>query len=78
MSVICGLKVYQGPKSIEDFQHNMGTVFCHNNSVYEWIEKSTNGHTSVTHEGAGRPSTATTDDIERVFDMVPLDRGHDY
>jgi hypothetical protein len=26
----CGLKVYQGPKSIEDFQHNMGTVFCSN------------------------------------------------
>jgi transposase len=37
-------------------------------SVYEWIEKLKNGRTSVTHEeGAGRPSTATTDDnTERV------------
>jgi hypothetical protein len=37
-------------------------------SVYEWIDKFKNGRTSVTHEeGAGRPSTATTDDnIERV------------
>jgi hypothetical protein len=25
-----GLKVYQGPKSIEDFQHSTGTVFCLN------------------------------------------------
>jgi transposase len=41
-------------------------------SVYEWIEKFKNGRTSVTHEeGAGRPSTAITDDnIERVRDMV--------
>jgi hypothetical protein len=45
-------------------------------SVYEWIEKFKNGRTSVTHEeGAGRPSTAATDDnIERVRDMVLLDR----
>jgi hypothetical protein len=37
-------------------------------SVYEWIEKFKNCCTSVTHEeGAGCPSTATTDDnIERV------------
>jgi hypothetical protein len=44
--------------------------------VYEWIEKLKNGRTSVTHEeAAGRPSTATTDDnIERVRDMVLLDR----
>jgi hypothetical protein len=35
-SVIRGLKVYQGPKSIEDFQHNTETVFCCN-------EVSTNG-----------------------------------
>jgi hypothetical protein len=42
---------------------------------YEWIEKLKNGRTSVTHEGAGRPSTATTDDnTERVCDMVLLDR----
>jgi len=45
-------------------------------SVYEWIEKLINGRTSVTHEeGAGRPSTNTTEDnIERVLDMVLLDR----
>jgi hypothetical protein len=45
-------------------------------SVYEWIEKLKNGRTIVTHEeGSGRPSTATTDDnIERVRDMVLLDR----
>ena len=41
-------------------------------SVHEWIEIFKNVRTSVTHEeGAGRPSTATTDDIiERVRDMV--------
>jgi transposase-like protein len=66
----CGLKVYQGPKYIEDFQHNTGTVFCRN-GVYEWIEKCKTCRTSVTHEGAGCPSTATTDDnIECVRDMV--------
>jgi hypothetical protein len=44
-------------------------------SVYEWIEKLKNGHTSVTHEGAGRPPNATTDDNnERVCDTVLLDR----
>jgi len=45
-------------------------------SVYEWIEKLKNGHTSVTHlEGAGRPSMAMTDDsIERIRDLVLLDR----
>jgi response regulator of citrate/malate metabolism len=45
-------------------------------SVYGWIEKLKNGRTSVTHEeGAGRLSTATTDNnIERVCDMVLLDR----
>jgi hypothetical protein len=44
--------------------------------LYEWIEKLKNGRTSVTHEeGAGRPSTATTEDnIERICDMVLLDR----
>ena len=26
----CGLKVYRGPKSVEDFQHNTGRVFCRN------------------------------------------------
>jgi hypothetical protein len=29
---------------------------------------------NVTHKGAERPSTATTDNIERVRDMVLLDR----
>jgi len=45
-------------------------------SVYEWIEKLKNGRTNVTHEeGAGRPSTSTTDvNIERVRNMVLLDR----
>jgi len=44
-------------------------------SVYERIEKLKNGHTIVTHEGAGRPSMATTDDnIEYVGDTVLLDR----
>jgi hypothetical protein len=39
------------------------------------MEKFKNGRTSVTHEVAERPSTATTDDnIERVCDMVLLDR----
>jgi hypothetical protein len=37
--------------------------------------KLKNGRTSITHEGAERPSTATTDDnIERVRDMAMLDR----
>jgi histone-lysine N-methyltransferase SETMAR len=67
--------VYQGPKSIEDFQHNTGTMFCRN-GVYERAEKLKNGLTSVTHEeGAGRPPTSTTDDSsERVREMVLLDR----
>jgi hypothetical protein len=40
------------------------------------MEKFKNGHTSVTYEeGAGRQSTSTTyDNIERVRDMVLLDR----
>jgi hypothetical protein len=44
-------------------------------SVYEWIEKLENSRTSVTHEeGAGHPSTATTDDnTEHICDMVLLD-----
>ena len=43
--------------------------------VYEWIEKFINCRTSVTHEeGAGCPSTATTDEnIERVRETVLLD-----
>ena len=44
-------------------------------SVYEWIERLKNGRTNVTHDkGAGRPSTAITEDnIERAHDMVLLD-----
>jgi hypothetical protein len=44
--------------------------------LYEWIGKLKNDRTSVTHEeGAGRLSTATTDDnTEGVRDMVLLDR----
>jgi hypothetical protein len=49
---------------------------CAPECLYEWIEKYKNGRTSFTHEGGvGRPSTTTTDDnIERVQDMVLLDR----
>jgi transposase len=44
-------------------------------SVYEWIEKLQNDRTVVTHQEGGGPSTATTDDnIERVRNMVLLDR----
>ena len=41
-------------------------------SVYKWIEKLKNGHTSVMHEeGARHLSTATTDNnIEHIRDMV--------
>jgi hypothetical protein len=40
-------------------------------SVYEWTEKLKNGRTSVTHEeGTGRPSTATTDNTERVREGI--------
>jgi transposase len=53
-----------------------GNSVLQQRSVYEWIEKLKNGRTSVTHEeGAGRPSTATTDDnIERLRDVTLLDR----
>ena len=40
-------------------------------SVYEWIEKFKSGRTNVTHEeGAGRPSTSTTD--EKFSKLDPL------
>ena len=41
-------------------------------SVYEWIEKFKSGQTSVTHEeGAGCPSTSTTDEmIQQAREMV--------
>lgn len=69
----CGLKECQGPKSIEHFQHNMGTVFCA--TIMNGLQTKKINRTSVMHAGAGHPSTATTDDnIERVCDMVLLDR----
>ena len=41
-------------------------------SVYEWIEKFKSGRTNVTHEeGAGLPSTSTTDEkIQQAREMV--------
>jgi hypothetical protein len=68
--LFCGLKVYQGLSA------QYGNSVLPQRSVYEWIEKVKNGCTNVTlEEGAGRPSTATTDDnIERVRDVVLLDR----
>ena len=43
---------------------------------YEWIEKCKSGRTSVTHEeGAGRPSTSTTDKmIQQAREMVLANR----
>jgi len=45
-------------------------------SVYEWIEKFTSGWTNVTHEeGAGRPSTSTTDEkIQQAREIVRANR----
>ena len=45
-------------------------------SVYEWIERFKRGRTSVTHEeGAGRPSTSTTDEkIQQARHMVMANR----
>jgi len=45
-------------------------------SVYEWIEKFKSGQTNVTHEeGAGRPSTSTTDEkIQQAREMVLANR----
>ena len=52
-----------------------GNSVLRQRGVYGWIEKFKNVRTSVMHEeGAGRPSTATTDSTERVRDMVQLDR----
>ena len=44
--------------------------------VYEWIEKFESGRTNVTHkEGAGRPSTSTTDEkIQQPREMVLANR----
>jgi len=57
---------------MEDFQHNTGSVLPQR-SAYKWVENFKSGRTSVTHEGAKRPPTATTDNIERVRYMVLLD-----
>jgi len=45
-------------------------------SVYEWIENFKSGRTNVTHEeGAGRPSTSTTDEkIQQAREMVLANR----
>jgi hypothetical protein len=44
-------------------------------SVYEWIEKLKNDCTSITHkEGTELLTTATTDNSERICDMVLLER----
>ena len=45
-------------------------------SVYEWIEKFKSGRTNVTHEeGAGRPSTSTTNEkIQQAREMVLANR----
>jgi hypothetical protein len=66
---------YEGVSGAEIHQRlsaQYGKSVLPQRSVYEWIEKLKNGRTSVTHEeGAGRLSTATTDDnIERVHDSV--------
>ena len=45
-------------------------------SVYKWIQKFTSGRTNVPHEeGAGRPSTSTTDEkIQQAREMVLANR----
>ena len=45
--------MYQGPKYIEDFQHNTGTVFCGNGVSTNGQKNSKNVLTSVTQEGSG-------------------------
>ena len=69
-SGFCGRKVYPQRLSAQ-----YGNNVLPQRSVYEWIEKLNNGRTNVTHDkGAGRPSTAITEDnIERARDMVLLD-----
>ena len=76
-SVICFLWSggVSGAKILWRLSAQYGNSVLPQRSVYKWIEKFKNGHTNVTHEGAGRPSTATSDDnIEHVHDMVLLDR----
>ena len=45
-------------------------------SVYEWIEKFKSGRTNITHEeGAGRPSSSTTDEkIQQAREMILANR----
>src|SRR5215469_4100536 len=65
----------QGLKFIGGFHHNTGTVI-YRIEVCEWIEKFKSGWTNVTHEeGAGRPSTSTTDEkIQQAREMVQANR----
>jgi hypothetical protein len=55
-------KVCEGLKFIEGFQQNTGTVFYHVEVCMNG-QRCLSGRTSVTHkEGAGYPSTSTTDE----------------
>jgi hypothetical protein len=72
LSDFCGLKVYQGQKSIEDFHHKMGTVLYRSVVCMNGLPCPKNGRTSVTHdERSGRTSTSTTEETtERVRAMI--------
>jgi hypothetical protein len=61
-----------GAETLRRLSVQYGNTVLPQRSVYERIEKLKNGRTSVTHEeGAGRPSTATTDDsIERAREGI--------
>jgi hypothetical protein len=59
---------------MEDFQHNTGTVFCRNGVSIRMVRKIKKWSHNITHEGAGRPSTATTDNFKCVRDVTLLDR----
>jgi len=64
-----------GAKTHRRLSAQYGNSVLPQRSVYEWIEKLKNVRKSVPHEaGAGRPSTSTIYNIERVRDMVLLDR----
>ena len=75
VSGFCGRKVYQEPQSIKDFRHKREQCIAATECLrMDW--KIKNGRTNITHDkGAGRPSTAITEDnIVRARDMVLLDR----
>jgi hypothetical protein len=61
-----------GAETLRRLSAQYGNSVLPQRSVYEWVEKLKNGRTSVTHgEGAGRLSTATTDDkIESVREGI--------